>query len=1779
MSITMVICMVYLIYRGVFTLNFTSPFAATFSITLYIAEIYGNLLMFLYFFQIWNPTLPNPVPPLDNVRVDAYIPTYDEEPELLRGTIEAAIAMDYPHETYILDDKARPQVKALCDELGAKYIKRDSNVHAKAGNLNHAMEITDGEYIIIFDADHVAEKNFITRTLGYFADPKLAFVQTPHSYYNFDSFQGSLDYDRNLYWEEGQLFYNIVQPGKNHWNSASFCGSAAIFRKAALEDVGLIATESITEDMQTGLRLHSRGWNSLYINERLVSGLAAPDLATFTVQRLRWGEGNLGTIFYDNPFTMPGLSLVQRLNYIGLMFCWTTGVQKLVLYVAPLLMLLTGVGPVADMTWHLVLITLTYVFSIWYTVKASGNGYGRLIDTEITQMASFWTQCRATWRAVFNRKNATFVVTKKSGGGASGIHDFLRPQYTYIAASVVCVTWAATRYLLGISEDILGLSICSILVGAHCVFAWIVIRRALAQRRFDWRHPVAAHVSYKVDSEDPQTGRGFTKDMSETGLSFIAYQKLNGYHLDLTITAGDRSVKVRGQVKACDELANVESRRDGNVKAYRYGVEFEDLGNEQKKALWHICTKYATGRSYYDFDPGREKGILDCVSEEGDANMLMPVRLYRPDTGDFFSVTEKVNNNAFALLTSRCLGSKTLLRAEIESPSGSITGNVRVVDAKPVQLGQLDLWAYRFQFDGFDNQSRGMLTTLVHLSPEDQMREVVTLQPKKTGLPFAMPAAIVGSISALAAAITICATLFLFKDDVLLARAVLKKPIDESGLDRIGQLVNYYEQHPTHNERYFLRVRDAVQGLEDEEALERLNQALLKNKFKLPSARLQQAYALEKTGQHEAARDEFELLLENIKVFGSRSTRANLILAAARNAVALDDFAGAVQLYGEAYIHPGMKYDIRSEFAGVLTAAGKHQVARELLLASKDLSREDQFLLANIHVSMKDWKKARKLLNQLVQDDPTMRARKALGNVEAWSEDYDAAVKRFRAILRDYPDELETRIALTESLVWSKELREALAIGEQLLPMLTGEQEVRMATIMLEAIAQLDYVTEGDRDFALKMHGDSEKFPSDELFAITLARALSNCLSDDDCAAYVEELLELHPESRELQLTFARILYGMGEVDKAAAHYKQLLEADALPRDLQERGELLLAAALNSSRRGSVHEASRRYDDALDCFLQLFGEDEETTTEIWMPFLDAVAGAQRHNKEVRDTVLDIFGSRELIKNQDMVMRLSDALSKIQQDELALQVLDEANENSESNEPSSDFEFRRANVLLRLGRNEEANTIYKSLLSNRSLADNADSQISLLLAAASNSAVLGDAEIAADNYSHALGLLRPLVKASPDQTVHWIPFLSAVAGYGEVNARDRELVLEIYNRRSKLFESTEFVERLKDVMLSAKEIRRTVPLLYTLTERMPRSRELRFRLAQALQATGKRNEAEVQYRYLLDGLYGGKTLHQDEKVTREEIVLGAAQNAKSLLKNGRARQLYRQCVASLRQKIDDDIDRKDLWLPYLSALHGCETSTPLDEQLVLEIFDLRDMHQHNPDFIANLTESLTFIGQDELAIMLLEDALVRFLHDPRLHRLMAQKLTELGEHLQAAEHYQWLLTNSKAKEDPIGHGQLLMEAAANSRKRGASEELRIRTEAAFTIFANLLAKQPKNETLWQPYLDSAAAVARIPSDKRAQVLLLLDNWRKYSDDLNFVERLTDVLIKNGHARRAIPLLEHIEDRSFQATCRLSSLLSSYGQYEQAETRIQTALRMLPKQKDQGQTIDILLLAAK
>ncbi|MGE3806368.1 MAG: glycosyltransferase, partial [Gemmataceae bacterium] len=435
------ICLAYLIYRGVWTLNLTTPYAVFASLLLYFGECFTIVLGLLYFLQVWTLEEPPEQPVLEGRTVDVLVPSYSEDAQILRGTLQACLAMDFPHQTYLLDDGRRPEIEALAKELGVQYITRPDNRFAKAGNLNNALEQTTGEFVIVLDADHVPERNFITRTLGYFADEKLAYVQTPHAFYNFDSFQAVLDVEKRRYWEEGQLFYNVVQPGRNLWNAAIFAGSGTMFRRTALQEIGYIAVETITEDLHTGLRLHAKGWKSLAITERLLAGQAAPDVTTFHSQRLRWGEGNLSIFAYDNPLTMRGLTMAQRLCYIGSMLHWAGGLFLLTIYLTPLLMLFTGVPPVYEFNWVLGTAIAVYLLASFWAARITSNGYWSFLNSQLFNMAGFYTQIRGTLRALFRRRFQKFVVTSKRGRQHKSIWPFVWPFVALIFLSVLALVW------------------------------------------------------------------------------------------------------------------------------------------------------------------------------------------------------------------------------------------------------------------------------------------------------------------------------------------------------------------------------------------------------------------------------------------------------------------------------------------------------------------------------------------------------------------------------------------------------------------------------------------------------------------------------------------------------------------------------------------------------------------------------------------------------------------------------------------------------------------------------------------------------------------------------------------------------------------------------------------------------------------------------------------------------------------------------------------------------------------------------------------------------------------------------------------------------------------------------------------------------------------------------------------------------------------------------------------------------------------------------------------
>jgi cellulose synthase (UDP-forming) len=345
-----------------------------FMLILLSAEAYTIVIMVLGYMQtIWplhREPLPLPADEAEWPHVDVLIPTYNEPLSLVRYTALAAINIDYPPQklhVYILDDGTREEFRLFAAEAGIGYITRKEHNHAKAGNINHALKQMSSPMVAIFDCDHVPTRSFLQVTAGWFlADPKLGMLQTPHHFYSPDPFERNLS-RYNTIPNEGELFYGLIQDGNDFWNATFFCGSCAVLRRSAVEQVGGIATETVTEDAHTSLKMQKCGWNTAYINIPQAAGLATETLSAHVGQRVRWARGMIQILRIDNPLLARGLKFTQRLCYFNAMAHFMYAVPRLVFLGAPLVYMLLGrtiipgywVVIVAYALPHLVLSSLT----------------------------------------------------------------------------------------------------------------------------------------------------------------------------------------------------------------------------------------------------------------------------------------------------------------------------------------------------------------------------------------------------------------------------------------------------------------------------------------------------------------------------------------------------------------------------------------------------------------------------------------------------------------------------------------------------------------------------------------------------------------------------------------------------------------------------------------------------------------------------------------------------------------------------------------------------------------------------------------------------------------------------------------------------------------------------------------------------------------------------------------------------------------------------------------------------------------------------------------------------------------------------------------------------------------------------------------------------------------------------------------------------------------------------------------------------------------------------
>ena len=528
----------YLFYRVSYTLNFDSWINGLTCLMLFGAELYAIATLVLSYFQTLKIKDRTPIdlsifPQEEWLKVDIYIPTYNEDVEIVRKTAIAALAVDYPEEkrrVYVLDDgraekyrTRRQHLRQMCEDVGCTMLVRDNNDHAKAGNINTAMKRTDGDLILILDCDHIPSRQILKHTVGFFmVNQKVALVQTPHWFYNPDPFERNL-LTSGVIPVGNELFYKVLQKGNDFWNAAFFCGSAAIVRKEYLLQIGGIAVETVTEDCHTSFRLHSLGYESVYYDKIMVAGLAPETFSSYIGQQVRWARGMAQILRLENPLINPKLNLriPQRICYFSATSHFFYGVPRLTYAIVPTLFLLFGVRPVLGLGLE----TLAYAFPhILIALNTNYITYKNVrfsFWNEILEFVMAYQSGIVTFMALINPKLGSFNVTDKGVEVTKRSFDWQSVMpLLFVTAIVVSALIAVPFWLILRPEDTEA-----VLVNAFwCLFNLVLLSAAilvaLEQPQMRRMHRLERKLCARVYSQG-QMWAGITANVSESGAQIV----------------------------------------------------------------------------------------------------------------------------------------------------------------------------------------------------------------------------------------------------------------------------------------------------------------------------------------------------------------------------------------------------------------------------------------------------------------------------------------------------------------------------------------------------------------------------------------------------------------------------------------------------------------------------------------------------------------------------------------------------------------------------------------------------------------------------------------------------------------------------------------------------------------------------------------------------------------------------------------------------------------------------------------------------------------------------------------------------------------------------------------------------------------------------------------------------------------------------------------------------------------------------------------------------------
>ncbi|MGQ0486384.1 MAG: glycosyltransferase [Hyphomicrobiales bacterium] len=387
-------------------------------------------------------------PPL----IDVFICTYNEEEAILERTIIGAQAMDYGNfRVWVCDDGRRDWLKKMCERSGCGYIVRPGNLHAKAGNINNALNWVSAlpeppQFIAILDADFVPRRNFLSRGVSLFYAADVGIVQTPQHFINPDPIQANLS-TAEVWPDEQRYFFDVVMASKDAWGTAFCCGTSSIIRYEPLAAIGGVPVDSVTEDYLLTLRMKEAGYRTVYLNEPLTLGLAPEGLKEYITQRSRWCLGFV-QIFRgrSGPFSRSSnLPLADRVFLAESFTYWAGNYSyRLLGMVVPILYLLFGIRTVyADMR-ELLLYFLPYF--VWHFIVIGWMAQGRVlvIMTDVCQLIAAPAVMKSVAIGLFRPWNQKFEVTAKGGDRSKRFIEWplLRFFLSLLVLTIIGVEWS-----------------------------------------------------------------------------------------------------------------------------------------------------------------------------------------------------------------------------------------------------------------------------------------------------------------------------------------------------------------------------------------------------------------------------------------------------------------------------------------------------------------------------------------------------------------------------------------------------------------------------------------------------------------------------------------------------------------------------------------------------------------------------------------------------------------------------------------------------------------------------------------------------------------------------------------------------------------------------------------------------------------------------------------------------------------------------------------------------------------------------------------------------------------------------------------------------------------------------------------------------------------------------------------------------------------------------------------------------------------------------------------